>query len=315
MGLLDFLKNKPADASTPPATPNPAAPTTPPADASASGPRYQGSKYTAPVEPVQPVAPVYAPEPQIPQFPFEPQNVLEQLLLLAVTEEQARPPFYQALLQEEILMILAPKEGMEPGEVTITEGQEIQLQILNDGKLPIFTSPARLTDGGQDVPVSYVRVPGHAFFSMTQGQDCVLNPFSPAGKPLPKEEIAALLAGQLTGPIPPQQPGGEAQVMLSQPADYPTALVESIKTWCEAQDHIQEAYLAQMVMSHEPEVPRLLLAFTTANPDPAFMQELGPVLQGNTAQFQFVDLMVLDKNSEEGVNPYFRTVEPFYTRG
>lgn len=313
MGLLDFLKNKPADEPTPAATPTPAAPTTPGATAT-SGPRYQGSKYTAPAEPVAPVPPAYSPEPVIPQFPFEPQNVLEQLLLLAVTEEQARPPFYQALLQEEILMILAPKEGMEPGEVTITEGQEIQLQILNDGKLPIFTSPARLTDGGQDVPVSYVRVPGHAFFSMTQGQDCVLNPFSPAGKPLPKEEIAALLAGQLSGPIPPQA-GGEAQVMLSQPADYPTALAESIKTWCEAQGHIQAAYLAQMAMSHEPEVARLLLAFETTTTDPAFMQELGPVLQGNTAQFQFVDLMILDKSSEEGVNPYFRTIEPFYTRG
>jgi hypothetical protein len=44
------------------------------------------------------------------------------------------------LLQEEILMILAPKEGLETGEITLTEGQEIQLQILSDGKLPIFTS-------------------------------------------------------------------------------------------------------------------------------------------------------------------------------
>ena len=53
MGLLDFLKNKPADA---PATPaNPAAPATPAAsDAAAKpagGPRYQGSKYTAPARP------------------------------------------------------------------------------------------------------------------------------------------------------------------------------------------------------------------------------------------------------------------------
>jgi hypothetical protein len=306
MGLLDFLKNKPADAPTPSATPTPAAPAAQPA----AGPRYQGSKYTAPPEPEVPAAPVYS-APMPPPMPFEPQNVLEQLLLLAVTEEQARPAFYQALLQEEILMILAPKEGQEFGEVVITEGQEIQLQILSDGKLPIFTSPARLTDGGQDAPVSYVRVPGHAFFSMVQGQDCVLNPFSPAGKPLPKEEIAALLAGQLTNA--PAPAGGDAQVMLSQPADYPTALVEALKAWCTAQGHISAAYLAQMQMAHEPEVPRLLLAFETSSPDPAFMQELGPVLQGQTAQFQFVDLMILDKNSEEGVNPYFRTVEPFYT--
>lgn len=308
MGLFDFLKNKPADAT--PATPTPATPNAAPADKPA-GPRYQGAKFTAPVE-AAPPAPVYqVPEPQ--PLPFQPENVLEQLLLMAATEEQARPAFYQALLQEEILMILAPMEGIEPGEVTLNEGQEIQLQVLNDGKLPIFSSPARLTDGGIDNgPVSYVRIPGHAFFNMVQGQDCVLNPFSPAGKLLPKDELAALLAGQLTGPLSPA--GGDAQVMLSQPAELPQAVADSVAAWAAGQDHIEAAYLAQMQVATNPEVPRLLLAFVSNNPDPSFMQELGPVLEGKTDAYQFIDLMLLNLASEEGVNPYFRTIEPFYKK-
>jgi hypothetical protein len=247
-------------------------------------------------------------------LPYEPENVLEQLLLLAATDENARPAFYQALLQEEILMILAPTEGIAAGEVVLTEGQEIQLQVLADGKLPIFSSVPRLTDGGvENGPVSYVRLPGHAFFSMVQGQDCVLNPFSPAGKLLPKDELAALLAGQLTGPLSPA--GGDAQVMLSEPADYPTAVADAIKEWAATQPHIETAYLAQMQLADNPEVPRLLLAFESTNPDPSFMQQLGPVLQGQTNSYQFVDLMLLDVNSDEGVNPYFRQVEPFYKKG
>ncbi|WP_426060063.1 enhanced serine sensitivity protein SseB C-terminal domain-containing protein [Hymenobacter sp. B1770] len=310
MGLLDFLKNKPADDK--PATPAPATPgaPSPAAEKPAGGPRYQGSKYTAPPAPVEPAYTI--PEP--PPFPFEPENVLEQLLLLAATDENARPAFYQALLQEEILMILAPMEGIGEGEVTLNEGQEIQLQILSDGKLPIFSSVSRLTDGGIDNgPVSYVRLPGHAFFSMVQGQDCVLNPFSPAGKLLPKDELAALLAGQLTGPLSPA--GGDAQVLLSQPTDYPTAVADAIKGWAATQPHIQSAYLAQMQLADNPEVLRLLLAFVSNSPDPSFMQELGPVLQGQTNAYEFVDLMLLDMSSEEGVNPYFRTVEPFYKQG
>ncbi|MBF9220900.1 enhanced serine sensitivity protein SseB C-terminal domain-containing protein [Hymenobacter ruricola] len=310
MGLFDFLKNKPADT---PATPAPAAnPAGPAAEKPAGGPRYQGSKFVAPPEPAAP-APVYQlPEP--PPLPFQPENVLEQLLLLAATDENARPAFYQALLQEEILMILAPTEGMEPGEVTLTEGQEIQLQILNDGKLPIFSSVPRLSDGGiEQPPMSYVRLPGHAFFQMVQGQDCVLNPFSPAGKLLPKDEVAALLAGQLTGPLSPG--GGEAQVLLSQPAEYPQAVADAIAAWAATQSHIEAAYLAQMQLADNPDVPRLLLAFVSTSPDPSFMQDLGPVLQGQTNAYQFVDLMLLDVNSEEGVNPYFRTVEPFYQKG
>jgi len=310
MGLLDFLKNKPADEK--PATPS-ASPTPPAAaDKPAGGPRYQGSKYTAPPEPVAPVPTFQLPEPE--PFPFEPENVLEQLLLLAATDENARPAFYQALLQEEILMILAPSENIAEGEVVLTEGQEIQLQVLADGKLPIFSSPPRLTDGDtENGPVSYVRIPGHAFFSMVQGQDCVLNPFSPAGKLLPKDELAALLNGQLTGPLSPA--GGDAQVLLSQPAEYPQAVADAITTWAATQPHIEAAYLAQMQLANNPDVPRLLLAFISTNPDPSFMQELGSVLEGQTNAFQFMDLMLLDMESEEGVNPYFRQVDPFYKAG
>jgi len=305
MGLLDFLKNKPADAAPAPATPTPA-----PAEKPVGGPRYQGAKFTAPPAPLAP-EPYLNPEPE--PFPFEPENVLEQLLLLAATDENARPAFYQALLQEEILMILAPAEGLAEGEVVLAEGQEIQLQILSDGKLPIFSSVPRLTDGGvENGPVSYVRLPGHAFFSMIQGQDCVLNPFSPAGKLLPKDELEALLAGRLTGPTSPA--GGDAQVMLSQPAEYPTAVAGALTAWCATQPHIEAAYLAQMQLADNPEVPRLLLAFESSSPDPNFLQELGPVLQGQTDAFQFVDLMLLDPASDEGVNPYFRQVEPFYRR-
>ena len=310
MGLFDFLKNKPADT---PATPSPAAPNATPAPVDKpAGPRYQGAKFTAPVE-AEPAVPTYqVPEP-VP-FPFEPENVLEQLLLLASTDENARPAFYQALLQEEILMILATMEGVGTGEVVLAEGQEIQLQVLSDGKLPIFSSVPRLSDGGIDNgPVSYVRIPGHAFFSMIQGQDCVLNPFSPAGKILPKDELAALLNGQLTGPLSPA--GGDAQVLLSQPAEIPQAVADAVTAWAATQSHIEAAYLAQMQVGINPDVPRLLLAFISTSPDPGFMQELGPVLEGKTNAYQFVDLMLLNPESEEGVNPYFRTIEPFYKAG
>ncbi len=299
MALFDFLKNKPA-ANTP-AAPAANAPTNAP-----SRPVYQGKQYVSP-------EPEMAPAPQPLEVAFEPTNILEQLLLLATNDEAARPPFYQALLQEEILMILALAEGEPGGEVTLTEGQEIQLQVLADGKLPIFTSPARLADGGQDATgVRYVRIPGHAFFGMTQGQDLVLNPFSPAGKLLPKEEVAALLAGQLTGPT--SAGGGDAQVLLSQPAELPTELMTALGTWAAAQPHLQAAYLAQMALETAPETQRLLLAFESTSADPNFLQELGPVLSGQQIAFQHVDLMLLDKASDEGVNPYFRTIEPFWTR-
>ena len=319
MGLFDFLKNKPDTPATP-APPTPAA--APAADetpAPKAGPRYQGSNYVAPVEPALPVPPMPAQfqaptAPLVPELPYEPQNVLEQLLLLAGSEEQARPAFYQALMQENIIMVLAPEDGLAPGEVQLAEGQQIQLQVLQDGRLPIFSSPDRLNDGGLDHSnMSWVWIPGHAFFSMTTGQEAVLNPFSPAGKLLPKEELEALLRGELTqqAGLPP-----DAQVTLSAPAELPEGLAEGLAEFGAAHPTIEAIYLAQMQLVGAPqqEEARLLLGFVSTNQNPDFMQDLGPALEGRTGPFQHVDLMLLDMTSDEGVNPYFRQpeVQPLY---
>ena len=307
MGLFDFLKNKPDEAPTP---------TPPAADGAApaakAGPRYQGSSHVAPPPPV-PATPAPLASPPPPQFPYEPENILEQLMLMAPTDENARPAFYQALLQENILMVLAPAEDITPGEVVLAEGQQIQLQMLQDGKLPIFTSETRLSDGGMDASgMSWVSLPGQAFFAMTQGQDCVLNPFSPAGKLMPAPEIAALLAGQLTqgGNLP-----ADAQVTLSTPDPLPDGLADALTAYGTANPTITAIYVAQMqLVEQSGQPPRLLLGFETTTADPDFMQQLGPVLEGHTANFQHVDLMLIDVNSDEGVNPYFRQpgVEPVY---
>ena len=313
MGLFDFLKKPdatPAPAPTPPAAANPAAPT--PDAKPKGGPRYQGSQYVAPAAPV-PATPAPLAPPPAPEFPYEPQNILEHLLLLAPVDENARPAFYQALLQENILMVLAPDENIGTGEVQLTEGQQIQLQVLQDGRLPIFTSEARLSDGGMEAGgVAWVAIPGQAFFGMTQGQDCVLNPFSAAGKLLPAAEIQALLSGQLTpgNGLPP-----DAQVTLSAPAQLPEGLVESLADFGASNPNVTKVFLAQMQLAgDESQPPRLLLGFETLDQDPAFMQELGPALEGRTGDFQHVDLMLIDPNSDEGVNPYFRQpeVRPVY---
>ncbi|MVN77331.1 hypothetical protein GO988_13430 [Hymenobacter sp. HMF4947] len=314
MGLFDFLK-KPESAPATPTPPTPAEGTAAPA--SKSGPRYQGSNYVAPPTPGIPPMPEplaqQAPAPPEPEFPFEPQNILEHLLLLAPVDENARPAFYQALLQENILMVLAPDENLKPGEVQLEEGQQIQLQVLQDGRLPIFTSEARLHDGGLDhSDMSWVPIPGQAFFAMVQGQDCVLNPFSPAGKLLPAAEIQALLAGQLS------QGGGlpaDAQVTLSTPDPLPEGLVESLATFAATQPAINAIYVAQMQLAGDTsQPPRLLLGFATTDQNPEFMSQLGQALEGRTGDFQHVDLMLLDLTSDEGVNPYFRQPEvaPIY---
>lgn len=328
MGLFDFLKKKdegtPAPAPTPtPAAGTTAAPETPATPASPAGPRYKGSNYQMPAAPAPAPVPFIPPAPPIPlpgglgqeapQLPdFQPLNILEQLLMQAAVEPQFRSPFYQALLGEEVVVVMAGQEGQEPGEVTPTEGMEIQLQALHDGKIAVFTAVERIFDNGA-VPegsVAYLRLRGHDFFTMVKGADCALNPFSAVGKLLEAAEIEALLAGQLFEMPAP----ADVQVSLHQPEPEPTELLEGLREYSATQDHIRTVYLAEMRMQNNPEQSRLLVAFDTENQDPAFLQDLGPVIQGKIGEAQFVDLMLIDTASEEPLIQYLLTTTPVYQR-
>jgi hypothetical protein len=313
MGLFDFLKSKKdsaAPAAPSPSTPAPAAPA---ADSPApAGPRYKGASYTSPApEPVP--APTLPAMPELP--PFQPVNILEELLFNAASQPEFRPDFYRALLGEQLIVVMLPKEGdTTGGEVQPTEGMEIQLQVLNDGKIPVFSSLERLYEGGMEVDsVPYLRVRGIEFFQMIQGAECALNPFSPVGKLLPADELADLLAGRLF-------PGGEeamaqqVPVLLGQPADYPTQLLEALRTFSVEKPAIQAVYIAQVQLQDNSAPPRLLLAFHTDDNDAAFLQERGPVVQGNISDHELVDVLVLDPTSQEPLNQYFTTVEPVYKR-
>ena len=332
MALFDFLKKKPEDNASAPATPNKAAeagsaPAVPAAPAEPAGPRYKGSNYQmpapeapAPMPMIPPAPPIAMPgmmgdQPQgnMPEQPaFEPTNILEQLLMQASYDPQFRSPFYQALLGEEVAVVLAAKEGQEPGEITPTEGMEIQLQALHDGKIAIFSAVERIFDNGA-VPegtVTYMRLRGHDFFTMVQDADCALNPFSAVGKLLPADEIKALVSGQLFDAAAPQ----DVQVTLHQPEPEPTALLDGLREYSATQPAIRAVYLAEMRMQNVPEQSRLLVAFDTEETDPAFLQDLGPVIQGNIAEAQFVDLMLIDPTSEEPLVQYLLTTEPVYAR-
>ncbi|WP_375434396.1 enhanced serine sensitivity protein SseB C-terminal domain-containing protein [uncultured Hymenobacter sp.] len=318
MGLFDFLKKKPEAPITPPA----AAPDATSAPAPApTGPRYKGANYTLPTPeqqapPIPPMPlipePAYGQPPQ-PNFPYPPTNVLEELLMRAANEPNIRPAFYQALLHEDVLAVTLPKEGDAGGEVPLTPGMEIQLQVLNDGKIPLFTSVERVFEGGlAPEGISYIRVRGQDLLQMVQATDCVLNPFSPSGKLLTSQEMQDLLASDLMAP--PAEGPGQVPVQVGPPAEPPTVLLDALRAYCVTRPFIEQAYLAELRIENSQEPPRVLLAFLTDEQQADFLQELGPVIEGRIEGYQFVDMMVLNPAADEPLNQYFNQQEPFYQR-
>lgn len=311
MGLFDFLKSKkqPTDISAPPALAPSSAPP-------ATGPRYKGATFTSPVAAAPTPAPAPMMMPPPPPMPaFEPLNRLEEMLLRAAADPDGRPDFYRALLQEDVLVLTQPKEDQAPGEIPVSQNMEVQLQVLHDGKIPVFTAPERIYDSSivkEEVP--YLRLSGFDLFQMVQGADCALNPFSSLGKLLMASEITELLSGQLFE-AEPHQIAPDTQVLLGQPAEFPTALVESLSTYAAKQPLIQAVYLAQMQLPDSPEPPRLLLGFEVEGEDTAFLQEIGAVIQHHLdATHQFVDIVLVSPESQEPLSHYFYQTEPVYQR-
>jgi hypothetical protein len=246
---------------------------------------------------------------------FEPLNQLEEMLLRAAADADGRPDFYRALLQEDVFVLTQPKEGQAAGEIPVTPNMEVQLQVLHDGKIPVFTAPERIYDSSvvkEEVP--YLRLSGFDLFQMVQGADCALNPFSSLGKMLMASELAELLSGQLFEAAP-HQIAPETQVLLGQPAEFPTVLVEALNTYAAGQPLIRAIYLAQMQLPDSQVAPRLLLGFDVEGEDTAFLQEIGAVIQHQLdATHQFVDIVLVSPDSEEPLSQYFYQTEPIYKR-
>ncbi|OON69274.1 enhanced serine sensitivity protein SseB C-terminal domain-containing protein [Hymenobacter sp. CRA2] len=332
MGLFDFLKKKPGDepAATPPANSQPATPASPAAPTesaqpeapkpAAGGPRYQrpafAAKSAAEMQPsfehtpAPMIPPMSEPEPM--PLPFEPSNNLENALLMAAQDPQYRLAFYHELLHAELIVLTNAPEGAEPGEVTVTEGTEVQLHVLHDGRIPVFSSEARVYDGGAiQGEVSFLRVPGEGFFRMINDAECVLNPFSPFGKLLVAPEIADLLSGRIFSVPEGAEQGPQAQLVPF--AEVPEELQTALRDFCAQHAHIEAAYLAGVVIEGEDAPSRLLLAFNVDGEDMDFLQELGPVIQAHLQQ-DAIDVARLSPDPNEPLTQFFSQQEAIYRR-
>jgi hypothetical protein len=127
-------------------------------------------------------------------------------------------------------------------------------------------------------------------------------------------ELEDLLAGHLFE-APAHQIPPDTQVLLGQPAEFPTALAESLTTYAADQPLIRAIYLAQMQLPDSQVPARLLLGFEVEGDDTAFLQEIGAVIQHHLdASHQFVDIVLISPESEEPLSHYFYQNEPIYKR-
>jgi hypothetical protein len=131
---------------------------------------------------------------------FEPVNALETLMQSAAADPAKIPDFYRALLDSE-LYILTPEAELElGGRRSLKPNEAINIATVEfQGKQwhPAFTAPERVSAYLKEPETCLEAKARDLFQLLPSGSNFWLNPQSECQKPLPGDEVALLLSGQI----------------------------------------------------------------------------------------------------------------------
>jgi hypothetical protein len=245
---------------------------------------------------------------------FEPQNEMERSLLRAATDPAHRPQFYRDFVASQIFVINAGEPPGPDGETTLREGYSMRLQTVEmDGKtyLPIFSSLPRLQAALQG-QARYVALNALEFLKITRGADLVLNPGADYGKVFTAAEVESILDGSIGRPQETYVVPEETRVLIGQPANYPTELVEALKRLFAERKDVKRAWLAHFQDPARDAKAHSLVALEVAGEWDEIAAAV--VIVARDTPFPDPPLDLLQITGQEGVEDYFKSIEPFYER-
>ncbi|MGA7711849.1 MAG: enhanced serine sensitivity protein SseB C-terminal domain-containing protein [Rhizomicrobium sp.] len=237
---------------------------------------------------------------------FVPENRLEEAMLLAASQDQARPHFYRLLMESELFVLGDP--GSPEAVGALLHGGRLALDtVANDGQLyhPIFTSAQRMQHFAGE-PVSHFRMLGRILFAGARGAHFVINPKSELGKTLVPEEIAYWMAQlQATQPV---------AIRVGQPKVYPKKLVKALCVLFISRSLIAEAHLAFVARDDGSEAPHPLIGLVADGDVPRLIQEIFEVA-ATAIPGTPIDVVYIDPQGQlDPLRKHVLSIEPFFRR-
>lgn len=245
---------------------------------------------------------------------------LEQLLKLAVSHVAHRPAFFSALLDATVYILGDSLQVSEEGESKLKAEAPVNIQHWEkqDGSsvIPFFSSLTRLQNAVERQQ-PFIAMPARVLFDITQGATLFLNPQAEYGKEFFPEEISLLLSSG--GMLQPAERyiDPETQVLLGQPAEYPSVMVDALTILFSQRKSVRRAFLALIHDSAVDQQPNLLIGLEVegdAAEIEAIINEAGSVASETAPNDDPVDFCLVS-TAEKGVSHYLIThTQPFYQR-
>ncbi len=244
---------------------------------------------------------------------------LEHALRIAADEPASRPDFYRLLIESEVFIIggtlTADTSG---GRRTLGSGEKINIQNWerSDGKpvIPFFSSVDSLQRAITE-PASYLGLPARSLFELTRGATLVLNPKLPYGKEFFPNEIEALLTTGVNHAPEQRVTQKETKVLLGQPREYPSTMVDALSTFFAKRTQVKAAFLVLMHDTSKDSKPHLVVGVQVDGEIEQIFREAGAVATDTAPKGEPVDFYRVEAG-DKGLSEYFfNNVRPFYTRG
>ncbi len=246
---------------------------------------------------------------------FEPQNALEYSLMKAASDPAHRPQFYKDLVQSDLFVIHEGPIPQETGPRVVHEGESLVVRNIEwEGvpHIPVFSSLPRLQVAIQE-EVGYLALNALELMKITGGSAWFLNPGSDYGKAFTEEEIASLVDGSIWETGEPYVAERATEVMIGQPSNYPTELVEALKRYFKNTKQVKKAYLAHFFNPAQDEKAHTLIAVEVSGEWESVVAGAGMVANETETPDPPVDFMQI--TGRGGIEDYFTTdCRPFYQR-
>ncbi|EPF15249.1 enhanced serine sensitivity protein SseB [Cedecea davisae] len=242
----------------------------------------------------------------------EPKNELETLLEQAANEPAHRPAFFRTLLESTVWV---PGNAAEGEAIDADSAVELQHWEKEDGTsvIPFFTSLEALQEAVSHEQ-AFVVMPVRTLFEMTLGEALFLNAKLPTGKEFTPNEISHLVSAE-SDPLSQQEVlEGGASLLLSEVADPPAQMVDSLTTLFKNLKTVKRAFICS-IKEQADEEPNLLIGIEAEGCEiEAIIRQAGSVATDTLPGDEPVDICQVVEG-EKGISHFMIAhITPFYER-
>lgn len=245
---------------------------------------------------------------------FHPENDLERALVAAADDPANAPAFYRTLLDSKLLVIDESAAPAQPGQRTLDAGTQLRLRPLEiEGQphVPVFSALSRL-QAFINSQVNYLSIGARDLFAILRDSHVVLNPGADYGKQFLPSEVAAIVDGSIFSQQSTYVVPEATQVLLGQPAEYPSHITNALKRFFATRSDVRAAYLAHYHNPARDEKPCTLIGVDASGDWAALVGGASLVLGQVARSTDVVDFIRIDAS---GISRYMvNETKPFYRR-